>query len=99
MSKFKTILEGAGGKKSDLDESPAVPEVEILVNKDVKRLGRPKGKRSNPDYTQVTAYIGRDTHKRVKMALLENEGGDFSELVDQLLLEWLSTQNPKNLKL
>ncbi len=98
MSKFKSIL-AAAGKKDDLDKSPAMPEVEKLVDRDVKRLGRPKGKRSNPDYTQVTAYIGRDTHKRVKMALLESEDeGDFSELVDRLLIEWLNTQKSKKSK-
>jgi hypothetical protein len=57
------------------------------------RRGRPGGKRSDPTFTQVTAYIGKVTHKKVKMALLEEgEGREFSELVDELLLTWLDKQ-------
>ena len=46
------------------------------------------GKRSNTDYRQVSAYIRKDTHRRVKMALLE-EDRQFSELVAELLESWL----------
>lgn len=64
-----------------------------------KKMGRPRGKRSDPDYEQVTAYIRRDTYTATKIALLqENRGREFSELVEDLLSEYLSTQkfnNPK----
>lgn len=64
-----------------------------------KKMGRPRGKRSDPDYEQVTAYIRRDTHTAIKIALLqENQGREFSELVENLLAEYLSTQKPKNSK-
>jgi len=46
------------------------------------------GKRSNVDYRQVSAYIRKDIHRRVKMALLE-EDRQFSELVAELLEDWL----------
>jgi hypothetical protein len=46
------------------------------------------GKRSNTDYRQVSAYIRKDTHRRVKLALLEEER-QFSELVAELLENWL----------
>ena len=46
------------------------------------------GKRSNTDYRQVSAYIRKDTHRRVKMALVE-EDRQFSELVAELLGDWL----------
>ena len=61
------------------------------------KLGRPRAKRSDPDYEQVTAYIRRATYKRVKMMLLE-EGSDqdFSELVETLLSEHLRTRVPSN---
>lgn len=54
------------------------------------QAGRPAGKRSDPEYTQVTAYIRTGTHKETKIALL-NEGRDreFSELVQDLLQKWL----------
>lgn len=53
--------------------------------------GRPRGKRSSAEFVQVTAYIGRQTHRDVKIALLtEGKGGEFSELVEELLAEWLA---------
>lgn len=51
--------------------------------------GRPPGKRSNPDYEQATVYIRRDTHRAVKVALLqEGNNRQFSELVEDLLQQW-----------
>lgn len=49
------------------------------------------GKRSNAEYRQVSAYIRKDTHRKVKMALLE-EDQEFSELVGRLLEDWLDTR-------
>lgn len=46
------------------------------------------GKRSDDDYRQVSAYIRKDTHQRVKIALLQEER-EFSELVQELLSSWL----------
>ena len=49
------------------------------------------GKRSDADYKQVSAYIRRDTHFKVKLALLQ-EGREFSELVEELLGEWIASR-------
>ena len=58
-----------------------------------KKKGRPKGKRSNPDFEQVTAYLRKETYRQTKIALLEqSQLTDFSELVEQLLTEWLNSQ-------
>jgi hypothetical protein len=46
------------------------------------------GKRSDTDYKQVSAYIRKDTHQQVKIALLREER-EFSELVEELLSGWL----------
>jgi hypothetical protein len=56
--------------------------------------GRPSrsqvaGKRGDPDYRQVSAYVRKDTHQKVKMALLK-EDLEFSELVEDLLRDWLA---------
>src|SRR4051794_3713316 len=49
-------------------------------------VGRPRGKRSDEEHLQVTAYIRRDTHLDVKAALLRDQKGrDFSDLVEELL--------------
>ncbi len=60
---------------------------------EVRRAAEPTpsaraGKRSNDEYRQISAYIRKDTHRRVKIALLE-EDREFSELVEELLSEWL----------
>jgi len=55
------------------------------------KRGRPRnGKRSDPLFTQITAYISKKTHQEVKVALLhEGEGRQMSELVEECLRLWL----------
>jgi len=56
-----------------------------------KGPGRPRGKRTDPDFEQVTAYIRKDTHRNVQIALLnEAQRRQFSTLVEDLLSEWLN---------
>lgn len=58
-----------------------------------KRRGRPTGKRSDGEHIQVTAYIRRETHHAVKVALLQGgKGKEFSELVQELLAKWLKSR-------
>ncbi len=59
--------------------------------------GRPPGdaggKRDNKtEFTQASAYIRRETHRRVKSALALEEK-EFSELVEELLSEWLKSRS------
>jgi hypothetical protein len=54
-----------------------------------KRLGRPPGKRSHPDYAQVTAYIPAALHNEVKIALIREGKKEFSRLVEELLRAWI----------
>jgi hypothetical protein len=55
-----------------------------------KKRGRPTGKRSDPDFTQTTAYIRADTYRDVRIALLqEGKGMEYSELVEEVLSDWL----------
>jgi uncharacterized Rmd1/YagE family protein len=57
---------------------------------ETRRRGRPNGKRSNENFRQVTAYVGKETYKRTKMKLLAaDEPQEFSELIDDLLSRWL----------
>lgn len=62
-----------------------------------KKNGRPKGRTSDPNYTQVSALIPLTLHQRVKMALLrkyfgKKGGGNFSTLVEDLLEDWLKDE-------
>jgi hypothetical protein len=55
--------------------------------------GRPPGKRSDPNWKPRTILMRTKTHRRVVGVLLERDDGpDLSELVDELLTEWLAKQ-------
>lgn len=99
MSKFKNLLDAAKqpeDKKTTDQKAKAVPDSEpqnLSQESPPIKKGRPKGKRSNPDFEQVTAYIRSQTYRQTKIALLQqDELSDFSELIEELLTEWLSTQ-------
>lgn len=49
-----------------------------------------KGKRNNPDYTQISAYIRKDTHRAVMQAIVTKR--DLSDLIEELFTEWLEKQ-------
>jgi len=45
----------------------------------------------------VSAYIKKETYRNTKIALLQQGNNqEFSELVEQLLSDWLSTQKSNN---
>ena len=79
--------------KAKRPEKPAEAKHTSNSSAPPKRRGRPSGKRSDSEFGQVTAYIRKETHLAVKMALLK-EGGEreFSELVEELLAKWLKTR-------
>lgn len=104
-SKFSSLLSAVKEREPEeiVEETPADQPVqmpaaqgEVLTPQaqdEPPRRGRPRGKRSDPGFEQVTAYIGRETHRNVKIALLrEGTGREFSELVEELLASWLSQQ-------
>lgn len=83
MSKFTGVLEAARGRGIE-EQAPRALSV---------ARGRPKGKRSDPDFEQVTAYVRKETYLQTKMSLLQKGGSkDFSELVEDLLCAYLRTQ-------
>ena len=93
-SKFRNILDVAKGREPE--PGPVVAQVQppSPAPLEAPRRGRPPGKRSDPTYSQVTAYIPEDLHRRVKIALLiEAEGREFSQLVEALLLDWLKSRS------
>lgn len=58
-----------------------------------KSIQKQQGKRSNPDYEQVGAYIPKHLHKEVKKILLDYDTMDFSDLLSILLKEWISNKH------
>lgn len=70
---------------------PPAPPAEALAP---RGPGRPRGKRSDPAFDQVTAYIPHAMYNRVRLALLEDDKGqEFSELVADLLADWLTRRH------
>jgi hypothetical protein len=61
---------------------------------DVRKPGRPRAKRSDPEYTQVTAYIRRDTYMAVKRKLLDMDDAEFSDTLEELLARWTAEKLP-----
>ena len=102
MSKFQNILDAANQpqeqkvvKKKTKAVKKSSPPTTNEKSQPIKK-GRPKGKRSNPDFEQVTAYVRSETYRKTKIALLQQkELEDFSGLVEELLTEWLSTRKGK----
>jgi hypothetical protein len=93
-SKFSSFL---AAKNETLSENET--DVEEAGVPAVASRRRSLGKRSDPEFEQVTAYIRKNTHRAVKLALLSDGGGlQFSDLVETLLTKWIeSRQQAKKL--
>ena len=77
----------------ELAPLPASPPPPTLV---APKMGRPAGKKTNPEYTQVTVYLRKEVHRQAKKLLID-DGREFSELVDELVSKWASdTQKSGN---
>ena len=88
MSKFRGLMDAANSR-----ENPTAQPAPVVMSSK-RRGGRPRGKRSDPDFEQITAYIRKQTHHGVKIALLqEGRGQEFSELLENLLAEWLQIRS------
>jgi hypothetical protein len=100
VSKFQAVLSSREASEELQEEAIDLVTKDLPAPSPVAKMGRPKGKRSNPDYTQVTAYIRQDTYKDVRVLLLQQGNGqEFSELVEELLSEYLKTQTFKSSKI
>ena len=76
-------------------QAPAEPVRDIAPAPEATRRprGRPRGKRSDPEFEQITAYLSRQTYRDTKIALLqEGRRREFSQLVEELLQQWLDKQ-------
>ena len=83
MSKFDGILKAKVEPDTDLLEKTSESSLKLPKKAKLKRVG----KRSNPNYTQITAYIRKETHEAVMRKIYKNF--ELSELVESLLANWL----------
>lgn len=87
QSKFDAILDR---KRDDGDtQTEDLHQAVVSPTEGKRRPGRPTGKRTDPNYAQVTAYIPKSLHEEVKIALIKEGGKEFSTLVEELLFEWM----------
>jgi hypothetical protein len=91
QSKFSGVL--AKLKQRPEPQSTALP-VQPLSNESTRGRGRPPGKRSDPDFQPTTVLLRKHT-KRTAVRLLEdtNAAQDLSDLIEQLLSEWIQKQS------
>ena len=88
VSKFQGLIDAANSRANTAAQ-PAL----VMVSTKRRGRGRPRGKRSDPNFEQVTTYLRKHTHQGVKIALVqEGRGQEFSELVEDLLAEWLKAR-------
>jgi hypothetical protein len=95
VNKDLVSKKGDGQKKDTAKVKQEVSVAEELpvtpTNSTKSARGRPPAKRSDPDFVGLTTYVRRDTHTRAKIALLqEGKGRELSELVEDLIYNWLS---------
>lgn len=73
-------------------KAKAAPTPAPVPEEPKRRQRKAMGKRSDPNYIQVGAYIPKDLNKEVKRSLVDYEG-DFSDLVTELLEQWVKQQS------
>lgn len=108
MSRFDDVMKNVKGRSPGTTEAPPpetpAPKARTGTASDKpppappaspvpRRPGRPPGKKSDPAYEQVTAYVPRELYGGVRSALWNHHGRkEFSALVGELLLAWLDDQ-------
>ncbi len=83
MSKFDGILSAKSNDNTKAAQKSAGAVVKLVKKEESKRVG----KRSHPDFTQITAYIKKNTHEDVMRKIYKRQ--EFSELLEELLTDWL----------
>ena len=85
-SKYDDLIRSRGHERGGREDRGEERQEAVAVDG-----GAVGGKRSNAQYRQVSAYVRKDTHRKVKMALLEDDR-EFSERVEELLGGWLTSR-------
>jgi hypothetical protein len=91
QSKFSGVLAKLKHRPAE-EQSTALP-APLEGAEPVRGRGRPPGKRSDPDYQPTTVLLRKHT-KKTATRLLEdtNAAQDLSDLIEQLLKEWIQRQ-------
>lgn len=85
--------EGEAASETEAGPPSTAPEQPVLSPPTYRPMGRPPGKRSDPGWSPRTILMRTTTHRKISRVLLDQvKGPDLSELIDQLLTEWLEKQ-------
>ncbi|AWT37837.1 hypothetical protein DM785_19170 (plasmid) [Deinococcus actinosclerus] len=90
-SKFSGVRAMRERRERDAEAEPrskASPVEPPPAQEPRRRVGRPPGKRSNPEYQQVTVLLHGKTYVEVRKRLLD-ERKEVSTLLNELMEEWL----------
>ena len=94
QAKKKTVKASKMNKQAGSDN--VTSPVSTQKQPEKKGPGRPPGRRSNPDYTQISAYVLLDFLLSVQEALAKEQrqrkqrtARPVSDLVEELLKDWL----------
>lgn len=101
---FDDVLKGSKASKKNKVEEVKSPPPEIknepptekqdldVVTTTAPKKRKSTGKRTDPTYKQVGAYIKKDTYLQIQKLLLDKPDKDFSDLVQELLSGYLDNQ-------
>jgi hypothetical protein len=98
--RFANLARQARGEEEIPEPQPTQePQIEVEQENPAKKRGRPSGRRSDPDYTQISAYVPLALLHEVQDLLLQERkrkklrsGVDVSGLVEKLLTDWAKQQ-------
>lgn len=85
-NQFRSLIAASG-------QAPVAQTTSAIKEGDAPRNARRIGKRTAPDYVQVGVYIPKKLHAQAKVRLIhEEQDRDFSQLVGDLLTEYVAKQ-------
>jgi hypothetical protein len=90
-SKYAQTIASIRQQAAEQPDAPAPASAEPMRGK-----GRPPGKRSDPAWKLYSHFLKKQTHREATNILRNEENGrDLSDVLQQLLEEWISQQkNP-----
>ena len=87
-SKYADTLASIRQQAAEQPNAPAPTSAEPVRGK-----GRPPGKRSDPAWKLYSHFLKKQTHREATNILRNEENGrDLSDVLEQLLEEWLTQQ-------
>jgi len=85
-SKYAQTIASIRQRPAEQPDTPASAEP-------IRGKGRPPGKRSNPEWKLYSHFLKKQTHREATNILRnEDNGRDLSDVLQQLLDEWLTQQ-------